>query len=158
MQPTIQTLAEKKLIGISKKMSLVQNTTGLLWREFLTRRKSIRNIIQPDLYSLQRYPIDYFRLFNPATEFEKWAAIEVASFDEVPEGMNTLTLSSGLYAVFLHRGAAATAPATFQYILSEWLPASGYELDHRPHFEVLGERYKNDHPDSEEEIWIPIRA
>jgi AraC family transcriptional regulator len=37
------------------------------------------------------------------------------------------------------------------------LPASGYELDDRPHFEILGERYKNNDPDSEEELWFPVR-
>ena len=157
MQPIIQTISEKRLVGIHKKMSLIQNTTGQLWREFMTRRKSIPNIRHSDLYSLQCYPIDYYQHFNPAREFEKWAAIEVTSFDEVPNGLEPLTLASGLYAVFLHRGAATAAPATFQYIFSEWLPASHYQLDDRPHFEVLGERYKNDHPDSEEEIWIPIR-
>ena len=26
-----------------------------------------------------------------------------------------------------------------------------------PHFEILGAQYKNNEPDSEEEIWIPIQ-
>jgi AraC family transcriptional regulator len=30
-------------------------------------------------------------------------------------------------------------------------------LDQRPHVEVMGEKYKNNDPDSEEEIWIPIK-
>jgi AraC family transcriptional regulator len=46
--------------------------------------------------------------------------------------------------------------AIFQYIYSTWLPASGYALDNRPHFELLGEKYKQGSPHSEEEIWIPI--
>lgn len=41
--------------------------------------------------------------------------------------------------------------------LKTWLPASDYNLDNRPHFEVLGEKYKNNDPTSEEEIWIPIK-
>lgn len=28
----------------------------------------------------------------------------------------------------------------------------------QPHFEVLGEKYKDNDPTSEEEIWIPIKA
>jgi AraC family transcriptional regulator len=32
-----------------------------------------------------------------------------------------------------------------------------YFLDDRPHFEILGDKYKNGDPDSEEEIWIPIK-
>ncbi|WP_339791455.1 GyrI-like domain-containing protein [uncultured Imperialibacter sp.] len=45
----------------------------------------------------------------------------------------------------------------FEYIFGTWLPASAYDLDDRPHFEVLGDNYKNNDPTSEEEIWIPIR-
>ncbi|MGK2861531.1 MAG: GyrI-like domain-containing protein [Chitinophagaceae bacterium] len=45
----------------------------------------------------------------------------------------------------------------FSYIFNTWLPPSGYDLDNRPHFEILGEKYKNDDPLSEEEIWIPIK-
>ncbi|MFM9945765.1 MAG: GyrI-like domain-containing protein, partial [Bacteroidia bacterium] len=42
-------------------------------------------------------------------------------------------------------------------IYGTWIPNSEYNLDNRPHFEILGEKYKNNHPDSEEEIWIPIK-
>ena len=45
----------------------------------------------------------------------------------------------------------------FQYIFGTWLPNSTYLLADRPHFEVLGEGYKNNDPTSEEEIWIPIQ-
>lgn len=45
----------------------------------------------------------------------------------------------------------------FEYIFVEWLPDTIYELDNRPHFEILGEKYKNNDPDSEEDLWIPIR-
>ena len=39
-----------------------------------------------------------------------------------------------------------------------WLPAYGFVLANRPHFEVLGAKYKNNDPASEEEIWIPIQT
>jgi AraC family transcriptional regulator len=29
-------------------------------------------------------------------------------------------------------------------------------LDNRPHFEILGEKYKQGSTDAEEEIWIPV--
>ena len=50
-----------------------------------------------------------------------------------------------------------TCTSIFQYIFSEWIPQSDYSVDDRPHFEVLGAKYKNNDPDSEEEIWIPIK-
>ncbi len=139
-------------------MSLVNNKTGELWRSFMMQRREILNAIGIELYSLQHYSdTSYFENFNPANPFEKWAAAEVPDFDSVPEGMETFTLKPGLYAVFLHQGAASSGPKTFQYIHTNWLPNSDYLLDNRPHFEILGEKYKNEDPSSEEEIWIPVK-
>lgn len=89
-------------------------------------------------------------------EFEKWAAIEVSSFDNVPEGMDTYTLKGGLYAVFDYKGLS-TDNSIFVFIFGTWLPNSDYLLDNRPHFEILGDKYKNGDPNSEKEIWIPIK-
>ncbi|MFZ1515671.1 MAG: GyrI-like domain-containing protein, partial [Saprospiraceae bacterium] len=66
------------------------------------------------------------------------------------------TIPGGLYAVFYYKGLS-TDTAIFEYIFNTWLPNSEYGLDDRPHFEILGERYKNNDADSEEEIWIPIK-
>ena len=98
----------------------------------------------------------YFNDFNPDTEFEKWAAVEVTDLNSIPAGMESFILKAGLYAVFLHKGSG-TDNSTHQYIYSTWLPNSDYIMDDRPHFEILGEKYRNDDPGSEEEIWIPIR-
>jgi AraC family transcriptional regulator len=65
-------------------------------------------------------------------------------------------LPSGLYAVFDYKGSS-NDQSIFLYIFGSWLPNSGYNLDDRPHFEVLGNKYKNNDPTSEEEIWIPIK-
>ena len=70
--------------------------------------------------------------------------------------MQTLILEEGTYAVFDYKGSG-NDNRIFEYIFGTWLPQSEYELDKRPHFEVLGEKYKNNDPDSEEEIWIPIK-
>jgi len=157
MQPEIKTLAEKKLIGMGSILSLAGNKTHALWQSFMQRRNEIYNNIGKDLYSMQVYDDAYFNHFSPHTMFKKWAAIEVQDFESVPAAMEAIVLPAGLYAVFLHTGAAATAAQTFQYILQEWLPKADFRLDNsRPHFEILGEKYKNNHPDSEECIWIPV--
>ena len=98
-----------------------------------------------------------FKDFNQNTEFEKWAAIEVTDFNIIPNEMESYTLISGLYAVFVHKGPANEFQKTFQFIFGQWLPSSEYILDNRAHFELLGEKYKNNDPNSEEEVWIPIR-
>lgn len=156
MKPRIETLAEKKLVGLNMKMSLIQNKTAQLWAEFGPRIKEIQNRVSDDKISMQIYPKGYFSVFNPATEFEKWACFKVSDFNQIPAGMDSFVLESGLYAVFNYKGSSSD-PSVYQYIFSEWVPASKYRLDQRPHFEVLGVKYKNNDPDSEEEIWIPIK-
>ena len=157
MTPRIEVLGELKLVGLRMTMSISANKTRELWQNFQRRRKDIPNTVGKNLYSIQLYDDHYFKTFNPHSTFEKLAAIEVTNFNAVPPDMEAFTLPPGLYAVFSHKGAGATAPATFNYIFSTWLPDSEYSLDIRPHFEVLGEKYKNDDPESEEEIWIPIK-
>ncbi len=158
MEPRIEILPEKKLIGKRMKMTFSNNKTGELWKSFMQRRKEIENNLTTVLYSLQVYDKSFdFQKFDPHISFEKWAAVEVPNFEEIPYEMESFIVSSGLYAVFIHKGAASTAPKTFEYIFGTWLPNSEYLLDNRPHFEILGEKYKNEDPDSEEEVWIPIK-
>jgi AraC family transcriptional regulator len=157
MKPRIETLTEKKLIGKRITMSLSNNKTVELWRSFMPRRKEIENNIGTNLYSMQIYDPLYFSNFDFNADFEKWATIEVINFDKVPDEMDTYTIPSGLYAVFTYIGDMTLAAQTFQYIFATWLPNSEFILDDRPHFEILGEKYKNNDPTSEEEIWIPIQ-
>lgn len=155
MEPRIKTLSEKRLVGNRMKMSLANNKTGELWRSFMPRRKQIRNNLNAEMISMQVYD----QPVNPGDlnqEFEKWAVVEVSDFNTVPDGMETFVLEGGQYAVFDYKGSS-TDPQIFRHIFGVWLPNSHYVLDHRPHFEVLGEKYKNADPNSEEEIWIPIR-
>jgi len=157
MEPRIELLAEKKLIGMRVQMSFANNKTTGLWSGFMPRRKEIKNNTGTELYSAELYPPTFFYEFNPVAEFEKWAAIEVTDFEMIPEGMETIIFPAGLYAVFLHKGPASKGPDTYRYIFETWLPGSNFDLDQRPHFAVMGEKYKQNNEDSEEEIWIPVK-
>lgn len=156
MEPRIELSKEKKLIGKRLLMSLSENKTGELWKSFMPRRTEITNRVTNDFISLAIYKPTHFTDFKPTDDFEKWAAVEVTDFGHVPGEMETFTLRVGLYAVFDYKGSS-TDHEIFQYIFGIWLPNSIYLLDDRPHFEILGEKYSNADPDSEEEIWIPIR-
>ena len=154
MQPEIKKIGPKKLLGVCIEMSLAENRTGELWRSFMPRLGEIETRVGNELYSLQVYDEDYFEQFSPMNEFEKWALAEVKNFSVIPDEMEPFELPGGLYAVFQHKGMGTEI---FQYIFTEWLPKSEYQLDHRPHFEILGKKYKQGSPDSEEELWIPVR-
>ena len=155
----IEKTEERKLAGMHLAMSLQHNRTIDLWRSFMPRKSDISNKLTNNLFSLQVYPPSYsFQNFDPAAQFVKWAAVEVADFAMLPVGIDAFVLPAGQYAVFLHKGPASEGEKTFRYIFETWLPSSGYVLDDRPHFEILGAKYRNDSPGSEEEVWIPVKV
>ncbi|MFC6096005.1 GyrI-like domain-containing protein [Flavobacterium qiangtangense] len=153
----IEILPEKKLVVLTQKMSIFENKTFLLWNSFMKRKGEIQNAIGSDLFSIQIYESNYFEGFNPKKEFLKMAGLEVNSLENIPNGMEAYVLKSGKYAVFEYKGNPKSGGEAFQYIFQEWFPNSGFSLDNRPHFEILGTKYKNDSDESEEEIWIPIK-
>ncbi len=155
-EPRIEMIPTKKLVGKRTTMCLAENKTIDLWRSFQPRRNEILHRVSDELISLQNYSSRVVsEFFRPDFTFEKWAAAEVSSFNDLPEGYEKLEIPAGNYAVFIHHGDASKAEQTFRYIFEKWLPESGFELDDRPHFEILGAKYKNNDPESEEEVWIP---
>ena len=155
MNPQIKTFPTTKFIGKNLSFTYSDYRAFELWSSFMPRRKEVPNAIGTDLYNIQINPIGFsFGLQEP---FVKWAAVPVASFDFVPDGMETLEIPESWYAVFHYKGDQSNAPAFFNAIYTEWLPASNYELDHRPQFEILGAKYKTNDSNSEEEIWIPVK-
>ena len=156
MQPRIETINDKKLIGQRLKMSFADYRISELWGRFGLKRKEVTNNLNDDLISLVVYQPTHFIDFKPTNEFERWATVEVANYNYVPPEMETFDLQGGLYAIFNYKGLN-TDNSIFQYILGTWLPNSDFKLDNRPHFEILGEKYRNNDPESEEEIYIPIK-
>ncbi|MFK2820998.1 GyrI-like domain-containing protein [Flavobacteriaceae sp. LMIT009] len=157
MKPRIETIAEKQLVGHALEMSLVSNKTQELFSGFMPLKKSIINSLSNDVYEVMVYPYNHFKEFNPANTFTKWATVEIFTFEDAPNDMSQLTLQSGLYAVFTYKGLPQDFGVFMQHVFMEWLPKSEFTLDDRPHFNVLGAAYKNNHPDSEEDVYIPIK-
>ncbi len=155
MIPKIKTFPTTKFIGKNLSFTYVNYRAFELWSSFMPRRKEIQNSIGNELYNIQINPKNFD--FSPNTTFVKWAAVAVSTFDFVPEGMKTLEIQDGLYAVFNYKGDQSNVAVFFKAIYTEWLPNSEFDLDARPQFEILGEKYKKDDPNSEEEIWIPIK-
>lgn len=157
MQPTIDTLSEMKLVAMRIRMSFSDNRTGELWQRFMSQRSEIKHKRGRELYSVEIYPPAFFEKFDDKKEFEKLAAVEVTDFNCVPDNMEAFVLQGGRYAVFVHNGPASAVAKTYRYILETWLPDSGFILDNRPHIAIMGEKYKNEDMDSEEELLIPVK-
>lgn len=159
MKPRFEDIKERKLIGMRIAATISFDDTAQLWKKFVSRQDEIKNKMDSGYYSLQVYPENMkMEDFTESTTFERWAAVEVNAYEYIPDGMEEKLLAGGKYAVFTHIGPVKTFVETSNYIYSEWLPASEYKLDARAHFERLGEKfYGPEHPESEEEIWVPVR-
>ncbi len=155
MIPEIKIFPATKFIGKNLSFTYANYRAFELWSGFMPSKKEIQNVVGNELYNIQINPENFD--FSPNTLFVKWAAAAVSTFDFVPEGMEILEIQEGLYAVFNYKGDQSNAPAFFKSIYTDWLPSSEFELDTRPQFEILGEKYKKEDSDSEEEIWIPIK-
>ncbi|MBU3916297.1 GyrI-like domain-containing protein [bacterium] len=155
MEPRIEIIKPKKLVGIRIEMSLSNNRTSELWQTFMPRRTEIKNRLTSDFISMQNYGENWN--FSPNSLFEKWATVEVSSFAEVPHSMEQYLLHGGRYAVFIHHGPASEAAKTMQYIFGQWFPKSKYILDSREHFEILPADYSPVDTKATEEIWVPIK-
>ena len=122
----------------------------------MPRRSEILNPLNSDLFSLEVYPDGFFEPYEATREFTKWAAVPVPNFNEIPQGMHSLLVPAGQYAVFTHKGLQTEAERTYTYIFLEWLPNSGFALQNRPHFAIMGQAYNRFSAQSEEDIFIPI--
>lgn len=157
LNPRIEIISTKNLVGMHQRMSLVKNEIPGLWKSFMSRRKEVLHVVNAEFYSVEVYDdLSYFDIFNPSREFNKWAAVEVSSAVDIPDNMDSLIIPAGTYAVFTFKGSGQDIFSFYGAIFNEWLPSSKYVLDNRPHFACMGEKYRNGDPGSEEEIFIPV--
>lgn len=156
--PQIKETPKRIFAGRLVNTSFANDKTAELWRSFSPLVANLRRRKSKELFSLQVYPdTTFFSSFNPQTQFTKWALAEIEQEADCPEELELFYLPAGLYAVFIYKGNPHQGANFFRYIFGTWLPSSVYELDNRPHFEIIGEKYKNNQDDSEEEIWIPVK-
>ena len=107
MKPTIKIFPETKFIGKNLSFTYADYRAFELWSSFMPRRNEIQNTIGTELFNIQINPDNFD--FNPQTEFVKWAVVPVTELNSIPDGMQSLLVEEGLYAVFNHVGDAVKA-------------------------------------------------
>ena len=151
--PTIIQFDGTLLCGASAPMTLRTFTPWTLWSKVMPQLSRVSNRKNKDLISLRSF--EGIPVFGPTGDpnFTYWGGAEVTGPNV---GLEHLEIPPGAYAVFHYKGLSSDS-SVWRYIYNEWLPNSPWELDHRPHFERLGAKYKNEDPNSEEDIYIPVR-
>lgn len=156
MKPRFENQNARHLVGICRRKGAGTESTADLWKEFMPRRREIKNRVNSDLISMRVFYRSNDDPLTRKTPFDEWVAVEVSETIAVPGGMESYRVPEGLYAIFIHRGPASRAPRTMEFIFGEWLPNADCTLDDRPHLAIMGADYKRDDPEAEEEIWIPV--
>ncbi len=155
MSPKIINFTTRNVVGISTKMKPDEYfKIPQLWQEFMPRKKEIENINSEEFIAIQQFSEG--TTINNIEAYTIWASVEVSNFKEIPKGMASFEIPAGKYAVFLQKGMEASK--TYQSIMNDWLPTSGYAIDDRPHFQIMGKTYNNGSLDSEEDFYIPIKS
>ncbi len=139
------------LVGNSLTMTLSDDLTYSLWKQFKSENKVFLSGYTGCYYSVQEFPEGFTGgLQEP---FSKWAAIKTETMIGT---MNSIIIHEGLYAEFEHIGTPETLGITMAKIFTQWLPKSKFQLDNRPHLAIMKNNYSTSDPKAIETILIPI--
>lgn len=160
VHPRIVELPEIKVAGIRGETTLRDNCLRELW----ARTNSLYRQIPNQIPNARAFGIceacaeNTLCSMNEDILFTEVAGTEVSSFEGLTEPFVPKVIPGGRYAVFTHRGTLRMLPQTFDYIWGTWFLATKEELDWREDFELYDERFLGyDHPDSEVDLYIPVR-
>lgn len=123
--------------------------TSFLWRGFRAKLKEQTFPEESPLYSVQLHEQN-----QHGKILQRWAAAEM---EQVPEGLESIEIPGGLYAVFLYSGGMARFETFLRDAFGKQIPSFSLAIDNRPHFQLLGKNFNPFSEESEEEVWIPVK-
>lgn len=126
-----------------------QEDIKALWAQFAGRAAELRQAaVSGQTYGL----IDNFD--EESGEFDYLAGVEVRAADQAPEDMEVWQLLAQNYAVF--PTTLSTLMQTMSQAYESWLPGSNYRRAPGPEFELYGDNFEPDDPDSPFQLYIPV--
>lgn len=160
VHPTIVTIPPVKVAGLRGETTLRDNKLRALWECFNEIAKDIphKKAMARGFGICEAARDNTLYNMNSDVLFTEVAGIEVESFDGLPEDFVRKELPGGRYAVFTHKGTLRMLQRTFEYIWGTWFLNTKEEMDCREDFELYDARFLGyDHPDSEVDIYIPLK-
>ena len=118
MEPKIVTRSEVKVIGIARQYQEEDLDIETLWSAFRPSVYQITNRVGCDAFGIY----EAYHESENSVGFSYICSVEVADFDDVPEGMTSRIIPEHLYAVFRHKGPISFLPETLKYIWEAGFP------------------------------------
>lgn len=153
MEPKIVDKEKFMVVGMKYYGSNNNNEIPELWNRFNSRMPEIKDVLNKNV---AMGVCEFVENLTDESKFTYFACQEVCSLEDIPIGMDGLTVGKNKYAVFTHKGSVDRLGDTYAYIYGSWLPRSGYEPSKSHDFEYYDERFNPTDENSELDIYIPI--
>lgn len=150
MKPKIITRPRFNIVGFKYRGRNEQQEIPQLWLTFGSRFSEFKHKTEKHTaYGI----MDNFD--EELGEFDYVAGVAVSSAEGQPADAVYWQIPEQTYAVFTC--TLPTIHETFDKINTEWLPESGYQRQPGPEFELYDERFDQEDPNSELDIYIPVQ-
>lgn len=158
MQAKIVSLPKMYVVGMQCTTSVNNDKIEQLWKDFCPVMDTINNRKGSHYLGMgsstepgwkDNWSNDY--------EFNYMACVEVDENTIPPKNMVLKEISACRYAVFTHKGDVRNLGNTIEYIYGEWLRNCNHELIEHEDFVWYDERFKDNDPNSEVDVYIPIK-
>ncbi len=150
--PRFETGRTLLVAGLSERYTFETNQgIPLLWQRFVPWLGSIPGQVGTVAYGVCCDS-------DGAGNFEYVAAVEVASFDDLPAEFRRVRIPEHRYVVFTHTDHISAIRGTWYTILNQWLPQSGHEIADAPDFERYDADFDLRNGTGKVEIWLPLKA
>lgn len=153
MEPEIIAKPAMNVVGMVTQYDHDDLNLHLLWSAFKPYVGNILNCTGTDAFGIY----ESYEEYNEEVNFSYVCAVEVSSFEHIPEGMTSRVIPEQTYAKFTHKGALANLHETLRYIWGSWLPKSKYEYLEKPDFELYPQGFNDNDPENILYLYIPVR-
>jgi AraC family transcriptional regulator len=151
MEPNVVTKPAFKVVGMKVRGKAGGNEIKDLWGAFNSRMHEIKYAVGNKTAYGVSTEFDY-----ETKEFDYIACIAAEMVDEVPEGMVSLDIPQGTFAVFTT--TLPTMIEDYENAYNVWLPNSGYERQEIPDYEEYGPEFDPMDPNSEFLFHVPLKG
>jgi len=148
MQPKIVSLDKFLVVGMPYLGKNEHGEISQMWGNFHPRIPEIKHMLNGPAYGVC-FP-------NSQGLIDYVAAFPVSKLADIPQGMVGKEIPAQTYVMFESHGIPDIGP-TYQRILKEWMPKSGYQPGDGPDFEYYPDTFNPDEPESVLYIYFPIQ-
>ncbi len=151
MNYRIETKEAFRIIGVSAPLDReIENNfmvVPTMWQE-----ASVNGIIQKLAGMMDAQPMGLLGV-SVCNDEEQWKYFIAVSSTKASDGFEEYSVPASTWAIFSGTGTNQSIQELERRIITEWLPASGYEYANAPDIEV----YLNPDPrNAQYEVWIPV--